>query len=72
MNLVLIEGVYINPEAVCLVESADMNDLGFQTEVTMQNGRRLFRTGRDVVAEMLATGLPSHEKCMNCHTTNND
>jgi hypothetical protein len=53
MKLIELEGVYVNPDAVCLVREADPNAQGFQTEVICDNGSQLFKLALQEVATLL-------------------
>jgi hypothetical protein len=53
MELVEIEGVWLNPDAVCLVRAADANEQGWRTEVILQAGQQLFKQPPEAVASAL-------------------
>ena len=44
MRLIQLENGFVNPDAVCIVEACDRADRenGYQTEVTLTNGKRLY------------------------------
>jgi hypothetical protein len=56
MKLVCIEGKYVNPDQVVIVEHVLEKEAapGFETAVTTVNGQRFFKASPDRVAELLA------------------
>lgn len=54
MKMVEIEGVWLNPDCVCIVRKTDHNGLGFQTEVIMESGMQMFRVPPEEVAKALS------------------
>ena len=58
MRLVVIDGVWVNPDAVCIVREADSNELGFQTELMTEGGVQLLKTKPSDVALFLTRDEP--------------
>jgi hypothetical protein len=52
-RFVLIEDVWVNPDAVCLIDKADPNEEGMLTELVHQQGKRLLKTAPVRVAALL-------------------